>query len=250
MSLPVRFTVCSYNIWGTTRWLERKTALESFVKHHIPDILCLQELQADSRHALDQVLSETHARVDDSFGGWESEGNVYWNTQFFELINYGAEAIGQLEEFRRLFWVRLRLRDARAITLFVSNAHYTWPGNPEETTTGLNLRILQAQKTIEVFDRLSPLAEPLLFMGDLNDQLHPISILRKSGLTDCFTALGQTPRPTYPAFAGAESTTPFTIDWLFHRGSIRPMNVQVVDFYYGDLAPSDHKPVLATFELI
>ncbi len=37
------------------------------------------------------------------------------------------------------------------------------------------------------------------------------------------------------------------MDWLMHRGAIRPLNAEVIDFYADDLAPSDHKPVLATY---
>jgi endonuclease/exonuclease/phosphatase (EEP) superfamily protein YafD len=40
-----------------------------------------------------------------------------------------------------------------------------------------------------------------------------------------------------------------TIDWMFHRGPIWPMLAEVVDFFEGDIAPSDHKPIIATYRL-
>jgi len=249
MSLPVRFVVCTYNIWTTSRWPERREALQSFTEFHQPDILCLQELQSDSRQTLDKVLLKTHQRVEDPFEGWTSEGNIYWNNQLFEMIEYGAEQIGLLEQYRRLFWVRLRVLDDSKRTLFVSTAHYTWPGNSQEVSNGVNVRIAQAQKTLEVLSQLVPPNEPLLFMGDLNDTYRPILVLQKGGLTNSFNGVGRNPYPTWPALPTAVGPAQ-TIDWMFHRGPIRAMTSEVIDFFKGDLAPSDHKPVIATYGLI
>ena len=248
MTMPVYFVVCSYNIWTTTRWPERRPALQSFVKHHLPDILCLQELQADSRQALDEVLLPTHQRVDDTFEGWTREGNIYWNTQLFDLVEYGAADIGILEKFRRLFWVRLKIRDESQRTLFVSTAHYTWPGHVDEIGTGKNVRVPQARATLRTLIELRRQDELQLFMGDLNDHDYPIQLLLEGGLTDCFTALGRSPRATWPA-APTSPGAPVTIDWMMHYGNLRVKTAEVVDFYEGDLAPSDHKPVLATYAL-
>lgn len=248
MNLAIRFTVCTYNIWTNIRWPERKEALQSFVKFHLPDVLCLQELQADSKRAVDEVLLATHQRVNDPFEGWTQESNIYWNDAFFELMEYGAEQIEIYEEFRRLFWVRLRLRADSDKTLFVSTAHFSYPSHPIEQENNLNSRVLQAQNTVEALNRLVPEGEPLLFMGDLNDTTRPIHILYKAGLIDCFSALGRYPNFTSPAWPTAGGPAQ-TLDWMFHRGPIKPMTSEVVDFFSGDIAPSDHKSVLATYTL-
>jgi endonuclease/exonuclease/phosphatase family metal-dependent hydrolase len=247
MSFPVRFVVCTYNIWTNTRWPERRIPLQSFARKHRPDILCLQEVQSDSRAALDEVLSETHSRVDDPFEGWIREGNIYWNNALFKMLEYGAEQIGIHEHYRRLFWVRLRLKPFPETTLFVGTAHFTWQGHPHELETGLNVRIPIAGAAVEALKRLSPPEEPVLFMGDFNDFARPIKILQESGLTDCFKALGRVSRYTHPAIPTDNEHVPVTIDYLMHRGPIRPLSAEVVDFYENDLAPSDHKPVIATY---
>ena len=90
--------------------------------------------------------------------------------------------------------------------------------------------------------------EPVLFMGDLNDYVHPIRILREDGFVDSFSGLGRTSPITIPAMPTAKGT-PQTIDWIFHKGALRPMTSEVVDFFAGDIAPSDHKPVLATYSI-
>ena len=142
----------------------------------------------------------THQRVEDPFEGWSQDGNIYWHHEPFEFVEYGVGDIGQLEKLRRLFWVRLRLRNAgRQQTLFVATAHYTWYGNEQERTEGLNPRIDQARKTVETLDKLVPESEPLLFTGDLNDFALPIQVLHRAGLTNSFWALGTMPSPTWPA---------------------------------------------------
>ena len=246
MSFPIRFVVCTYNIWAGNRWPERENALTRFLELHIPDILCVQELRPETHSVIDAVL-ENHQHVDDAFEGWHREGNIYWNRDLFDVTEFGAEDIGMYEKARRLFWVRLHSKDGSG-TLFVSTAHYTWSGNAQEKEGGVNPRYAQAQRTIEVLDGVVPSEEPLIFMGDLNDYRHPLRILREGGLTDSFAALGRIPPPTIPAIPTAKGT-PQVIDWMLHRGPIRPMTTEVVDFYVDDIAPSDHKPVVTTYRL-
>jgi endonuclease/exonuclease/phosphatase (EEP) superfamily protein YafD len=246
MSFPVRFVVITYNLWAEARWPERENALRAFLRKLAPDILCVQELRPSTRTVLDEELPG-HKRVDDPFAGWIQEGNIYWSTKMFECLEYGAEDIGILEPLRRLFWVRLRLKgDER--TLFVSTAHYTYQGNKREADEGFSPRLTQARRTLEVLNALVKPEEPLLFMGDLNDAVNAIRILRQGGLADSFTARGTLPRPTHPAIPTA-SGTPHVLDWQFHRGPIQPMVSEVVDFYAGDLAPSDHKPLSVAYSL-
>ena len=111
LPLPLRFTVCTYNIWTRTRWPERRDGLRAFADLHRPDILCVQELQAESRAVLDDVLGRSHDRVDGPEEGWTCEGNIWWNRALFAPIGFGAENVGICEEHRRLFWVRLRVLD-------------------------------------------------------------------------------------------------------------------------------------------
>jgi endonuclease/exonuclease/phosphatase family metal-dependent hydrolase len=250
--------VCTYNLWNDQRWPERQEALRRFLECHIPDILCVQELRPVTCEFVDAVL-DTHQRVEDLFEGWCWEGNIFWNERLFDLVEYGAEDIGILEKLRRLFWVRLRFRGADKLrTLFVSTAHYTWPGHEVEKRESINVRIPQAGKTIEALNTLVPQGEPLLFMGDLNDSGHPIRILSEGGLEDSFTALGRDTSPTWPALTIAQGMPELIgriahlgpVDWIFHRGPIRPMTSEVVDFHVGDMSPSDHKALVATYAVL
>ncbi len=246
--LPLRFTICTYNIWGEFRWPEREAALQSFFELNRPDIVCLQEYHPGPQQVLDRVLA-SHKRIEDAFEGWLMESNIYWNSSLFEMLEYGAEQIGHAETLRRLFWVRLRQPDTEK-NLLVATAHLTWPGHAVEKADGKNLRLMQAQNSVEVLNRISRENEPTLFMGDFNEYYHPVRILQEAGFNDCFSALGRVLHPTWPvlptsSYKGAADT----LDWLVQRGPLRPMNAEVVDFFHEDFAPSDHKPIIATYEL-
>lgn len=240
-----RAVVCTFNLWETSRWEERKASLKRFLELHSPDLLCVQELRPESLALVKEALPG-HDHVLDPFPGWTGEGNIFWNRSRFRPLSHGAEEIGMREPGRRLFWVLLQPASGAPVT--VATAHFTWPGHPLEAESGVNARMGQARLALEALDRLAPAPRPLLFMGDFNDHYHPVRILAKGGLGDCFTGLGRNPkatRPAAPTYSGPEET----LDWILYRGALRPMTAEAVDFFLGDFAPSDHKPVLSTFAL-
>lgn len=248
----IRFTVATYNLWATARWPEREAALRAFAAEIAPDILAVQELRPQTQAVLDEALP-AHTRVDDPFPGWTQEGNVYWRADLFEKVAHGAEDVGIKEPLRRLFWVRLRLKgwDGRGRglpeTLLVSTAHFTWPGHPDEVNTGVNPRPEQARRAVAALERLAAPGEPVLIVGDFNEETHVVRVLKGAGYRDCFR--GCPPPATHPAIPTAKGT-PQVIDWQFYRGPVRSLVSEVVEFYHKDLAPSDHKAVLAAYELL
>jgi endonuclease/exonuclease/phosphatase family metal-dependent hydrolase len=241
-----RFVATTYNLWADTRWPERSEPLRAYLELTRPDVLCVQELRPALRDLVDTALPG-HGRVDDEFEGWQHEGNIWWSTAIFELLEHGAEDLGLRSPLRRMFWVRLR-HLASGSTLLVATAHYTWQGNPRERTEGTSPRIAESLASIEALGRVAAAEEPLLFMGDLNDATNAIRNLREAGLVDSFTACGAPLQPTHPARPTA-SGNPQVLDWQLHRGPIRCMNSHVGEYFLGDIAPSDHKPVVATYAL-
>lgn len=248
---PIRLSIVSYNIWTWSRWPERKDALRRFAEVFCPDILCLQELQVESQAVLDSALSN-HNRVQDKFEGWTCEGNIYWNGKLFEKLDHGIEDVGILETHRRLFWVRLKIRETDR-SLFVSTAHFTYMGNPVEIATGQSPRVDQAKRTIDTLRRLV-VDEPAFFMGDLNDVFHPMFTLNKAGFPTCFAELQLPPPSTFPAIPTGRTkadgvTMNGTIDFLVSNRLARAVSAQVPHFYHKDIAASDHWPVLAVYEI-
>lgn len=237
----------TFNIWKDIRWPERREAFRAFIRLIAPDILCYQEARPETLKLTDESLPN-HDRIRDEFGGWSYEGNIYWNTRMFQQIGFGTESIGVDDSLRRLFWARLHVKGCKS-TVLVSTAHYTAQGSPQERSEGLNPRLKQARLTLEALGRLVHDEEGVLFMGDMNDSVNAIRILREGGLVDSFSSLGMPLIPTHPVIPTSEGRLPQVIDWQFHKGPLRVMNTSVVDFFHGDIAPSDHKPVVTTYAI-
>ena len=249
---PIRLSIVTCNLWNIKRWPERKPALGQFVDLFCPDLFCVQELRAETQSFLDEAMPE-HRRVRDDFPGWTCEGNIYWRAAFFEEIEHGAKDVGVLEEHRRLFWVRLKLRDQER-TVFVGTAHFTYQAHPTERETGQSPRLEQAHRTVDALQRLVREGEPAFFMGDLNDPVHPVLILHEAGYVSCFAALGLLCPPTFPCFptknrAAGEPVINQAIDWIVANRHARPVSAQVPHCYHDDIAASDHWPVLAVYEI-
>jgi endonuclease/exonuclease/phosphatase family metal-dependent hydrolase len=243
---PFTFLACTYNLWGTARWDQRRVPLQRFLEVNRPDVLCVQELTEDSRALIGDTLASWRS-VDDPLPGWTREGNIFWNAGLFDLVEYGAEDIGMVEELRRLWWVRLRNAEGR--TVVVATAHFSWTGNVRELEDRINLRTGQAEEAIIALNRIVGEDEPVLFMGDFNDYIHPLRVLRMAGYEDSFMGLGREAVATYPAMPFAQAP-PEILDWMMHRGPVRPTLTSVVDFHVAEKAPSDHKPILTTYTLV
>lgn len=243
---PFTFLACTYNLWGTIRWEERRRPLRRFLEVNRPDVMCAQELTPDSCELVSTVLPRMR-RVDDPFAGWTEEGNIFWNSDLFELVEYGAEAVGILEKNRRLFWVRLA--NESGTTLVIATAHLSWLEEPGELGEWVTVRVAQAETSAAALQELVGPGEPVLLMGDFNDHLYALQALRDAGFEDSFRALGREPAATYPAFPMLHEP-PVLLDWMMHRGPIRPTLTSVVDFHFEGFSPSDHKPILTMYAVL
>lgn len=246
----------TYNIWGDHWWAEREPAMRAFLDQRAPDVFAVQELKPAQQKVFDEVLPG-YARVADGFPGWTHNGNTWWDRELYELTDYGAEDIGMLAEHARLFWVRLRIKALDGdSTLVFANAHYTFPGHAQEWESDVSPRTNQARRTVAELDRIAGDA-PCIFVGDLNDYARPIKVIRDAGFQESFGALGAISPPTHPAVPNARSaagdpapeSVPKAIDFMFHRGRLRVRSSEVVEFFHGGIAPSDHRPVVTTYTI-
>ena len=243
----LRLSIATYNLWAENDWPRREQALRAVVDMLRPDILAVQELRLSTRNLLDEVLPG-HTRVDDRFAGWLFEGNIYWNADRFELVEYGAEDVGIFETWRRLFWVRLRPRGLER-TILVATAHFTYEGHPRvqaAKAAGVNPRVEQAERTLAALDRISLPGEVVFFMGDLNESGEAVQVLRKGGFMDTVGSRGEGVRATWPAHPSQGSGS-HVFDWQLFRGDAHVIESAVVDFTLNGVAPSDHKPVIVTY---
>lgn len=239
----------THNIWAENRWPQREPALRGLLRTRRPDIYAVQELRPSTRTVIDAELPD-HRRVEDDGRGWSHESSIWWNAGLLTEVEHGAVDIGigvdEIHRDRRLFWVRLADRDGA--TFVVSTAHFCFPGTKREIEEHVNPRIAQSEAAAAAIDELAGPDEPVFFMGDLNESWHVTRILHAAGLHDSYSALGVVPGPTWPTVpTWPQPTTPWVIDFQFHYGNIRALTTEIVDSFHGDIAPSDHKPVLTTY---
>ncbi len=250
------FLVQQHNVWGDHWRDERRAALARLYALRAPDLLATQELRGWSRAVIDDALPE-HDRVHDGFRGWETQSNLWWNRELFAHVEHGAWDVGIVDPDARLFWVRLRSRTG-AGTLVFSTGHLSWTGTAVELETGVNQRVLQAERVVEALGRIAGDGEPVFFTVDINDIGVPLWTLGNGGYLDSFTALGRHCPPTHPVVPSGFSDTvatgasplaspPKAIDWIFFRGPVRSRSAEVVEFFDRGIAPSDHHPVVSTF---
>lgn len=249
-------TAMTYNIWGEWDLARRAPAIGDLMRRRQPDLLGVQELHPESMALIDQALPDHH-RVHGTEPGWSSRGNLWWNGRLFDAEDHGAADVGILHEDSRLFWVRLRNRllpDAPPLVL--ATVHLTFPGHPQEVETDTSPRTAQAAA---VGQTLAELADggPALLCVDINDYARPLWALFDRGLREPFGALGRTSPITHPVTPRHDRPMPWqdvqtvekAIDWIFFSGPITPRAAEVVDFFREGVAPSDHKPVMATFTI-
>jgi endonuclease/exonuclease/phosphatase family metal-dependent hydrolase len=250
--IPARISLVTYNLWRTERWPERRPALELFLERYQPDVLCVQELTTATAEVLNAVLSR-HEHVHDSFAGWTTEGNIWWNKDLFSLVTIGAEEFG-IEAYpdRRLFWVRLKVIDPQT-TFFVGNIHLSDAALPAELDEGRNTRVAEIKSIISSLGQLVQEGEPAFLLGDFNDALAPLTHLYGAGYESPWAKLAQLPPPTMPAnpdrLLGYGFSTNFVWDWIVANRAARPLAVSSPHVQAGDIPPSDHWPIAAVYEL-
>ena len=268
--MPVsRISVMTFNMCKTDgfpiNWPQRRLPIIECFTTFTPDILCVQELHPLLHETIVAALP-THAFVQDEFAGWQQEGNIYWNSSMFQLLEYGMVDIGIMEPLRRLFWVRLAIRElpvgdeAKSSTnqLLVATAHYTWQGHEEERNSDINLRKQQTRRTITALQepavKFADPQLPILFMGDLNENYHPRRMLREAGFVDCFAELRlPTPKthPQRPTEPKEDIQVGTTLDWIVQNRYARPLLASALQdlFCTGGYSVSDHCPVMCIYEI-
>jgi len=134
----------------------------------------------------------------------------------------------------------------------LANTHLTWAGCNWDSEKGpINPRFAEM---VDICSKL-PKQGPLFVVGDLNDSYTPLRVAREHlNLFPCFVSLGVPSPSTYP--------TPKSVpvcwddncfgkkayDWILQR-DVDVMSARRLDFSLDGTYPSDHYPVLATFEL-
>lgn len=139
--------------------------------------------------------------------------------------------------------------------MLVSTTHLTHETCVDEMTTANNPRHEQTVQCALALRQLRRDQEPVLFGGDLNDPLHPTRLMfTHMQMKDSFFDLGVPSPPTWPSFSGdlfrpdSLSRGSRTFDWIFATEELRSISSMALTFSLNSVCPSDHLPVLATYE--
>lgn len=248
IKIPGRISMVTYNLWNTECWSQREPALRKFLTTFNPDILCIQEIRNETIACIADSLPQ-HQYVKDEQAGWTCESNIFWNSNYFEKIQHGLEELDMPETHRGLFWVRLRLIGSDK-SLLVATAHFTWQGHQDEVETGFTQRNQQIRQTIQYLKDIASDDEAVFFMGDLNDPVLPRRLFPEAGYESCFKELNLLSPPTFPALPTTDDIGENqTIDWIFSNAKATALSASVPQLYYQHMAPSDHWPVQAIYQL-
>lgn len=195
--LPVRLSICTFNVWGAHLWPQRRAPLARVIATLLPDVILLQEASDDIIATIQEVCGDYAYIKDSQNEGWRRESNIMYNEQLFEMIESGFTNLDMPDlPLRGLFWCRLRVRCESAITVFVSTAHLPWVGSKAEVESGLNVRIPVTKRVCSEIKRLvfcnaDHADDTAIFAGDFNEDFHPLRLLGdECGMRDVFSLLG------------------------------------------------------------
>ncbi len=259
----LRVSVMTWNVWGhpgTHLMPQRLSSINCLIAKTYPDIILLQEINAEILASILQSFGEVYSHVppgDDI--SWSNESNILWRTDLFTPIEYGKFPldIPDLPD-RALFWVKLASTCATESfpPIMLSTAHMPWAGCHTEVTSGINIRIDITRKICNFFSQIKGIKHiPLIFTGDFNEDFHPLRVLREEmGMIDVFESLdlpAPVTHPVRPCDICEEIRPDRTLDWITH---LLPVGCRVIAAYVksvrgGYPPPSDHMPVVAVFEL-
>jgi len=114
-----------------------------------------------------------------------------------------------------MVWARFTCNETQE-SFYVFNVHLSCCATQQEQETGVNLRIGQSDRAKNIITDIAGKSSPVILMGDLNEDEHPLWILEKIGLKSVHEQLGRVPLPTMPA-----TSLPGKIcavdDWILSR---------------------------------
>jgi len=259
-ALPETLRVMSFNVRypnpndGSNVWENRRDLMVSLIQAREPDLIGTQELYFEQGQFLAQRLpayrwfglSRRGDHTDEHMG-------VFYRTARLELVQSGNFWLSETPEQpgsmswgvslpRMVTWGRFRLRSPR-LEFYFLNTHF--PHRPQDEQARLNC----ARVIVGFLEKLPPRV-PVVLTGDFNapagGEVHQLLVAL---LQDArAVAAGITgPEGTFHGFKGTPQ--PARIDWILFRAPWRVLEVETITFHKDGRYPSDHFPVLATFDL-
>ncbi|HEY1172451.1 MAG TPA: endonuclease/exonuclease/phosphatase family protein [Verrucomicrobiae bacterium] len=255
--------VMSYNLrfasnYPPHAWPERRPLMRDCLRHSVPDIIGTQEGSFSQLNDLIDELPEyrwiglgrdggSRGEFMAIFYRWEKleamEFNHFWLSDTPDVV---ASATWGNTERRMATWARFRDRQTKK-EFYVFN---TYLDNRMQEAREKSARL--------ILDRVATLKTPLpvFLTGDFNAVAgqNPVFQILTAGekhFTDSWTAA---PKRTGEGLGTVNSfkelpKNALRIDWVLFQGPAKPLHAEIVAFEKNGQFPSDHLPVMGSFEL-
>ncbi len=253
-------TIMSYNIrnsnddTGENAWSNRKAALVALIKSRRPDILCMQEALPDQMQYLRAMLPD------------------------YDFFGVGRDDGGMSGEFSPVFFRRSLFENVGAITVWLSETPLLpscgWDAHHNRICTLVALKEKETGQVIGVASlhlehagpiaqvkgaevareaALSSLQTQCFLAGDYNCAVgsKPYQVMTQEPLRDArLDAPERSDLATFHGFGKKELTLEASpIDHIFYTpGLYHPVRAEVLAIKMNGRYPSDHFPLLVTFQ--
>ena len=152
-----------------------------------------------------------------------------------------------------MFWARLQIKPSQK-AIFVATAHLTSAKHSDESETGVSPRVRQLKRIADELTRLVREGEPAFFMGDMNDAFAPPADPHAGGICQLLRRPGDAEPAHLQVLSDGERATGGAdghqaSDLIVANSHARAIAASVPQCYAADLAPSDHWPVQAIYQL-
>lgn len=250
LSCNIRYSEASD---GKNDWVHRKAFCADVIRAQGADIICFQEMWDDQFSDMTEALPEykTYAMVDEPTGH-HPQNCIFYHSDAYTRISAGGYWLSESPHIagskswdsacvRLANWIRLKDRKTGS-ELRVINTHLD---HVSQIAREHQARLIVEDSTAYPEDY------PQILTGDMNCDFRnrAIDIFKAGGWIDTYGCVHGTEDPghTYHEFLGPQYDSAIgKMDWIFMRGRMKAIDVEVVTDSINGRFPSDHYFVSAT----
>jgi endonuclease/exonuclease/phosphatase family metal-dependent hydrolase len=247
----IKLNVMTYNIMvelskveGIPPWKKRREANLELLKKHDLDLIAIQEPTPRQLESIISGLPEYGCVQDEKF----TDAAILYRTELFEVVEKGQWWLSPTPEKamskgfgnflpRILVWARLKHRPTDR-EFIVASTHFD---------NSLPSQVKMAKLCQEQFKPLIAKNLPMIWMGDFNtdQERGDYPTLVSNGWRDAYLASPKASKDGRDDNVGTFPGHTRRIDHIFLHGPIKATSWQTLPWKEGEMALSDHYPVMA-----
>ena len=256
-------SLMSYNI-GSSNWIGNRDSVVARIVFNNPDIFCAIEATGNSRPFLESSLTDYYMLQ--TFGATPNltESHIFYRKNMFVVLDSGFVEMetygGYTGPGRYVNWARLEETTSQSqFLVYASHILFVFPGNPDSATIG---QYRHADAMVQLMNQHASLQIPMITVGDFNaDSTKAVMqfLLHQTPITYNSTTITNpielddswyiaNPAVQKPATVSSGSAS---IDWILSTPNANVTSAIIDDQgenSSGDF-PSDHRPLMITFDL-